>query len=316
MEPVSSRTKLLPSMQFELLGNSLAVIEGIASKSQAQRVLESYQLVNENPPVFWPQKKDVPIYHNRAVWPFVTAYGIKAARKAEHWEFMSKAFLSLIKGYRSAGSNQENFELTSMATYYKDGNLSGPVINSPPTLVDLGLSFTVLRDLLGIELSQRGIMVKPTIPSHCLNPSRCRKLLQINRLSIGSHTVTMRFHLPSIHSKVEGVTKSFIEPKNSSEWQPKTHKSVDMIGRSLSEEIKSRFFYLSFPLNLKNFTRSKYRRSIFWPLRRKIISLRQWVRLSLSPMSTKLCKKCCFTNPSNGGKRNRDRIFQRRRADA
>jgi hypothetical protein len=30
-------------------------------------------------PVIWPQQQDMPVYHNRAIWPFVTAYGLKAA---------------------------------------------------------------------------------------------------------------------------------------------------------------------------------------------------------------------------------------------
>jgi hypothetical protein len=34
--------------------------------------------------VIWPQQQDTAIYHNRAEWPFVTAYWLKAAKAADH----------------------------------------------------------------------------------------------------------------------------------------------------------------------------------------------------------------------------------------
>jgi hypothetical protein len=30
-------------------------------------------------PVIWPQQIGMPVYHNRAMWPFVTGYGLRAA---------------------------------------------------------------------------------------------------------------------------------------------------------------------------------------------------------------------------------------------
>ena len=79
-----------PRRQRDLLGTSLAalVLDPALDPSVADRgaqSLLSYPHGPLGPPVIWPQQPDVPVYHNRGQWPFVTAYWLRAARAHAAW---------------------------------------------------------------------------------------------------------------------------------------------------------------------------------------------------------------------------------------
>jgi hypothetical protein len=71
-----STTFLDPSFtqRYDLLGSALAILAEVADPSQAATVVQSYPQLPKGPPVLWPQQQFTPIYHNRGIWPFVTAY--------------------------------------------------------------------------------------------------------------------------------------------------------------------------------------------------------------------------------------------------
>jgi hypothetical protein len=69
---------------YDLLAELLVVLFGIADQAQAEAILKNYPVGPCEPPVVWPQERSVPIYHNQAIWPFVTACWVKAAQKAGH----------------------------------------------------------------------------------------------------------------------------------------------------------------------------------------------------------------------------------------
>src|SRR5678815_3198786 len=75
------------------------------------------------PPVEWPEERDIPVYHNRAVWPFVTAYWLLAARKAHDDAVADLCVASLVRGAALELSNMENFELVTVDT-------AAPVVDS------------------------------------------------------------------------------------------------------------------------------------------------------------------------------------------
>ena len=64
-----------PMYKFDWLGQALAIVTGIADDSRARKILASYPHGPMGAPVIYPQQQDMPVYHNRAIWPFVTAYG-------------------------------------------------------------------------------------------------------------------------------------------------------------------------------------------------------------------------------------------------
>ncbi len=69
-----------PVDSYDLLGIALAVTSGVADGERARQTLANYPSWPAGSPVMWPERSDQPIYHNRAIWPFVSAYALRAAR--------------------------------------------------------------------------------------------------------------------------------------------------------------------------------------------------------------------------------------------
>ena len=69
-----------PVDQQDLLGTSLAVLD-LGTHPEA---MEQTRFGQGGPAVIWPQQQFTPIYHNRGAWPFVTAYALLAAKRADN----------------------------------------------------------------------------------------------------------------------------------------------------------------------------------------------------------------------------------------
>lgn len=153
----------VPVESYDLLGTSLAITSGVAPRDRAQRALANYPVAEFGSPVIWPQQPDTPIYHNRAMWPFVSAYALRAARTTGNAERIAFEIRSLMRGAAKAGSNMENFELTTQSVHFEDGKLSGPVVNSPRQLWSVaGYLDMVMRGVFGLEDDGS---VKPMLPT-------------------------------------------------------------------------------------------------------------------------------------------------------
>lgn len=154
-----------PIRSHDLLGLSLAVIHGVADEHRARLILQHYPSTAAGPPVVWPEQRGVAIYHNRALWPFVTAYALKAAKRARQLGLMSRFADSLVRGAATSMSNMENFEFLTQATAFDDGKLSGPVINSPRQLWSVaGYLNLVLEGLWGLEFDGDNVRFDPVLP--------------------------------------------------------------------------------------------------------------------------------------------------------
>ena len=151
-----------PFDTYDLLGIALAIDSGVADAQRARQTLAHYPTWPAGSPVIWPERDDVPIYHNRAIWPFVTAYALRAARKLDDPARIAHEIRSLMRGAALAGSNMENYELLSQATHVDDGKKSGPVINSPRQLWSVAayLNMTI-EGVFGLEADGR---VEPKLP--------------------------------------------------------------------------------------------------------------------------------------------------------
>ncbi len=125
-----SQLDLAPSPQLDLLGSSLAILSGVATAEQAQSVLAGYPHVGVGAPVIFPQQQLTPIYHNRAEWPFVSAYWLRAAAASGNDLVATRTMESLVRGAALNLSNMENWEIASGAPWVEDGEYSGPVVNS------------------------------------------------------------------------------------------------------------------------------------------------------------------------------------------
>ncbi|MBS0393014.1 MAG: Six-hairpin glycosidase-like protein [Proteobacteria bacterium] len=189
---------LAPLPSADLLGLALAVVHGVADAAQARAILARYPVAPGGPPVIWPEQPGIPIYHNRAVWPFVTAYALQAARAARDVQRMSEYGESLVRGAALALSNMENFEFLSQRVAVDDGPLSGPVVNSPRQLWSVaGYVDAVVDTVFGVRVDGRGIAIAPAIPGAlAARLFRPGETLALERLRVGNLTLNLTLQLP------------------------------------------------------------------------------------------------------------------------
>lgn len=153
-----------PARRFDLLGTSLAVLFDVATPDQAREAIANYPTLPKGPPVIFPQQKDTPIYHNRAIWPFVTAYWVKAAKKTGNDGAYDAGVRSLVRGAALNLSNMENLEVVSGKPFLDDGTSSGPVVNSQRQLWSVaGYVSMVNSELFGVTAQPKGLRVAPFV---------------------------------------------------------------------------------------------------------------------------------------------------------
>nr|WVL51498.1 Six-hairpin glycosidase-like protein [Xanthomonas nasturtii] len=146
----------------DLLGLSLGVLADIFPAQRARLALRNYPTVAGGSLVVWPQEAAQPIYHNRAVWPFVSAYALRAARRLDDAPRIALELQSLMRGSALAGSNMENYEMQSLAVHVEEGARSGPVVNSPRQLWSVaGYLSAVLEGVFGLSADGS---VQPKLP--------------------------------------------------------------------------------------------------------------------------------------------------------
>ena len=158
----SGARDMLPVAKYDLLGLSLGVLADVFPPARARRALANYPATAAGSPVVWPQQADQPIYHNRAIWPFVSTYSLRAARRLDDTPRIALEIESILRGAALAGSNMENYEMLSQAVHVEDGKLSGPVVNSQRQLWSVAGYLAMVREgVFGIETDGR---VAPKLP--------------------------------------------------------------------------------------------------------------------------------------------------------
>lgn len=152
----------LPFDTYDLLGMSLAVTSGVADDARARMIVAKYPTWPSGSPVIWPERPDQAIYHNRAIWPFVSAYALRAARAVDSPSHIEQHVRSIMRGAALSGSNMENFEMLSQKIHVEDGSHSGPVIDSPSQLWSVaGYVGMVVEGVFGVDAADR---VTPKLP--------------------------------------------------------------------------------------------------------------------------------------------------------
>ncbi|MFO0549574.1 MAG: hypothetical protein U0271_14370 [Polyangiaceae bacterium] len=153
-----------PVHRYDLLGEAFSILYDVATPAQAKTIVSSYPHFTRGAPVAFPEQQDTPIYHNRAIWPFVTAFWARAAAKAGHAPAVDHAVRSLMRGAALNLSNMENFEAVTGAAWLDDGAASGPVVNSQRQLWSVGGYLGVVDEVVfGREVSQTGIRFLPKL---------------------------------------------------------------------------------------------------------------------------------------------------------
>ena len=163
---ITTGLDVAPVRRFDLLGSSFAVLFDVASEAQAEQIVAGYPHYGPGAPVAWPQLQDIPIYHNRGEWPFVTAYWLRAAAKAGNATVAEKMMRALIRGAAVNLSNMENFEAASGAPWVDEGPSSGPVVNSQRQLWSVAAYVSMVHHtLFGLQAESDGLHVRPFIPA-------------------------------------------------------------------------------------------------------------------------------------------------------
>ena len=161
MSYIGGRVRPAPYDAYDLLGLDLAIISGVADPSRARLVLSHYPIWPAGNPVIWPERRDQPIYHNSAIWPFVSAYTLWAARRVDDGPLIAREVRSLMRGAALSGSNMENFTLLGQSTHVP-GRLGGPVVDSRRQLWSVaGYLDMVVRGVFGVRDDGR---IHPELP--------------------------------------------------------------------------------------------------------------------------------------------------------
>lgn len=159
-------TTLDPSAtrRYDLLGTALAVTAVAGTAEQVEQPLGAYPHLGPAAPVQWPQQQDTPIYHNRAEWPFVNGYWLRAARIQSNSAVLERMVHALMRGAALNLSNMENFEVASGAAWREDGESSGPVVNSQRQLWSVAAYVGMVHHVVfGLNGSPGGLWVQPAI---------------------------------------------------------------------------------------------------------------------------------------------------------
>jgi hypothetical protein len=187
--------------KYDWLGQSLAIVTGVADPVRRARILANYPHGPMGAPVIFPQQQGVPIYHNRSIWPFVTAYGLNAAVAGRNVSVADAAFATLVRGAALHLSNMENMEWLSGAALLEDArnpSLNGPVINSRRQLWSVGAYLgMVIRNVFGIAVNKDGLAIDPFITGKLRREMfGASNQLSLNDLRLRGKTIRVQITLP------------------------------------------------------------------------------------------------------------------------
>jgi predicted alpha/beta superfamily hydrolase len=195
-----------PLYKYDWLGQTLAIVTGIADDQQAQSILAHYPHGPMGAPVIYPQQPGVAIYHNRAIWPFVTAFGLKAAAKAGNTAVADAAYDTLMRGAALNLSNMENLEWLSGQPMLRDkrgqggaqGDLSGPVVDSRRQLWSVGAYLgMVVGGVFGVQTTDDGIALQPFVTAKLRRETFAGSdTVTMNRLNLRGKRMQLRLSLP------------------------------------------------------------------------------------------------------------------------
>ncbi len=187
-----------PVRRYDLLASAFAVLFGVANEAQADRILASYPHYGPGAVVVWPQQQLTPIYHNRGEWPFVTAYWLRAAKRADNAAVADRMVRALVRGAAINLSNMENFEAETGAPFVSEPPYSGPVVNSERQLWSVaGYLSMVHHTVFGMEAEADGLHVRPYLTGALRTSLFANSdALVLNDVPWRGRTVTLVLHLP------------------------------------------------------------------------------------------------------------------------
>lgn len=192
-----------PMHKFDWLGQALAIVSGVADERRTRSILASYPHGPMGAPVIWPQQLGMPVYHNRALWPFVTGYGLRAAVQGGNAAVADAAYDSLMRGAALNMSNMENLEWLSgqpLLLDEKNPSLIGPVINSRRQLWSVGAYLgMVIGSVFGVEASDDGVALRPFVTAKLRREMfGASHDISLHDLRLHGKRIAVRLRLPQV----------------------------------------------------------------------------------------------------------------------
>ncbi len=141
----------------ETLGESLAIIFGIADMKRAKEITENNPTMPFGVAIFFPQIADIPPYHNNALWPWVAAYWAIANAKVGNEAGTLESIGSVFRPAALFATNKENFVL--------DNGDIATQLNSSNMLWCLAGNIAITHKILfGINFETEGLTFRPFVP--------------------------------------------------------------------------------------------------------------------------------------------------------
>ena len=141
----------------ETLGESLAIIYGVADSERAREITENNPTTPFGVSIFFPQIADIPPYHNNALWPWVAAYWAIANAQVGNETGTLEAIGSIFRPAALFATNKENFVL--------DNGDIATQLNSSNMLWCLAGNIAVTHKILfGIHFDVDGLSFRPFVP--------------------------------------------------------------------------------------------------------------------------------------------------------
>jgi len=195
-----------PAHQYDLLGNAWAILLDIADEQQAKQIVSHYPHLPKGASVIWPQQRDTLIYHNQAIWPFVTAFWLRAAKKVENAPAVTLGISSLVRGAALSLSNMENFDAVTGRVEI-DSEHKEPQVNSPRQLWSVAGYLSMIHDIIfGLTWTDSGIRLAPYITrefrNHLLPNSN---QLVLKGFPYRSYQLDIQINLPPVTEEMVGA---------------------------------------------------------------------------------------------------------------
>ncbi len=189
-----------PAARRDLLGEALANLEGVFPDDVRLAAIASYPRSPHGPPVMWPQQPLTPIYHNRGIWPFVTAYSALAAAgpQAPHGAALAHDLESLVRGAALNLSHMENLEWSQGVPLLEAGAETGPVVNSRRQLWSVaGFAGAWIQGVFGLRPEGDVVHVLSAVPdSFWRGRLRSARTLTLRDLTWRGHRITVTLKFP------------------------------------------------------------------------------------------------------------------------
>lgn len=151
------RDNLIMNPRVETLGESLAIMWGIADQERARIITENNPTTPFGVAIFYPQIADMPAYHNNALWPWVASWWALANAKAGNEAGVMQAIGSVFRPAALFCTNKENFNL--------DNGDIATRLNSSNMLWCLSGNLAITHKILfGIDFRKDTLVFHPFVP--------------------------------------------------------------------------------------------------------------------------------------------------------